>query len=733
MWLWCFHAIGERAKANPTRSLLSSLSNPTPSPRPRLSHCALVHPHSPPLTWPLPHSPTLHPCLCKGYVIFSPCCGPPPPALFQARSLLSLNMDTSSTRLTTSATASGLVSSPFVPCTEDSAHTRRVGRHPILFQRTLDAVSYRYLTASSRLARTVASASSDNNAASVALHAAATAEAAHTAYVMVLTENYQQLWQQRGLVPKAARREWFETVVVHLKALNVLGATLAWLTDTPTASVETADVGVDYGMIATGGTVPNNCVAPAALPHHADGERKQKTSREPAHEPLPLWCLWQDAQRHLHHMTLRLFPWTPVAGRAYGTREAMRMSDLTRMDSSAFAWRVRQWCCTAALFHSPRSTDAEEEASLVGVTEGVHRGMIADVVWRVHPGGNSSTSAASPSPSSFSAEEPEVARMLLLCLGTTAETAAENCLARQYVAGALVYRMLLEVTLGRLRALPRCIFTWRLLRDVIREHVMTLAAGFLNRDEQKVALLAMTAYLEEVVIPYLQHRDCHLESLRHTAAQVHAQFAHLASAKLEDLRAAVASIGGGNSDKAGAVEQSGAEATDVGVDGLSAATEPAAETSAEDKEAQSRLPEAQRQSMATSMELLLRHACTSVSTTFTETKALQCAKDIVASTILGSTAVVGRVESAKASDRQYGDASAVPSESWEDELLSMRRDLHGKKVDDGVLHSPAARLSQLRFFLYHYFTQSPTLAFDRVCNTAAAPALAEVGNGGEVS
>ncbi|TPP42863.1 hypothetical protein CGC20_8140 [Leishmania donovani] len=630
-------------------------------------------------------------------------------------------MDTSSTPLSASAAASSLVSSPFVPCIEDSAHTRRVGRHPVLFQRTLDAVSYRYLTASSRLACTVASSSSDKKVSSVALHATATANAEHAAYVTTLTENYQKLWQQRRLLPKAARREWFETVVVHLKALNALGATLAWLTDAPAT------------------------VTSAALSDHY-GERKQQKSRKPAHDPLPLWCLWQDAQRHLHHMSLRLRPRTPAAGVAYGTREAMRMSDLVRMDSSAFAWRVRQWCRIAALFHSPRCADTEAASSLVDVAEAVHPGMIADVVCRVGPGGSSSMSAALPFPDSFSAEEPEVAHMLLLCLGATSETAAENCLARQYVAGALVYRMLLEVTLGRLRALPRCIFTWRLLRDVVRDHLVTSAAGFLDTDnEQRAVLLEMAAYVEVVVIPYLQHRDCHLESLRHTAAQVHAQFTRLASAKLEQLRAAVARAGAGDGDQTETVAQSKTGTADAVVGDLTAATVPAAEASAEvNKEEQGRLPEAQRHRMAASMEPLLRSACAGGAPAFAETtaqplsvshteskSAVQGAKDVIASIILGNTATSDRAERDETGGGHQGDAPTAPSGSWEDALLSMQHDFHGKRVDDSVLHSSAARISQLQFFLYHYFTQSPTLAFDRVSDTAAAPAHAEAAKEGE--
>ncbi|CAG9569688.1 conserved hypothetical protein [Leishmania major strain Friedlin] len=631
-------------------------------------------------------------------------------------------MDASSTLPSASVAASSLVSSPFVPCIEDSAHTRRVGRHPVLFQRTLDAVSYRYLTASSRLARTVASSSSDKNVGSVALQATATANAAHAAYVTTLTENYQQLWQQRGLVPKAARREWFETVVVHLKALNALGATLAWLTDAPAT------------------------VASAALSDHDDGDRKQQKSRKLAHDPLPLWCLWQDAQRHLHHMSLRLRPRPPAAGVAYGTREAMRMSDLARMDSAAFAWRVRQWCCVAALFRRPGGADTGAASSLVGVAEAVHPGMLADVVCRVGPGGSSSMSAASPFPDSFSAEEPEVARMLRLCLGPTSETAAENCLARQYVAGALVYRMLLEVTLGRLRALPRCIFTWRLLRDVVRDHLVTSAAGFHDTgNEQMAVLLEMAAYVEVVVIPYLQHRDCHLASLRHTAAQVHAQFTRLASAKLEQLRAAVARAGAGDGDEMRTVAESEAGTPDAVVDDVNAATAPAAEANAEvNKEEQGRLPEAQRHRMTASMEPLLRRACAGGAPAFAETIALplptshtasesavQGAKDVIASIILGNTVTSDRAKRDEAGGGHQGDVPPAPSGSWEDALLSMRHDFHGKRVDDSVLHSSAARISQLRFFLYHYFTQSPTLAFDRVSDTAAAPAHADAGKEGE--
>ncbi|KAG5486058.1 hypothetical protein LSCM4_06765 [Leishmania orientalis] len=660
-------------------------------------------------------------------------------------------MDTPSVLRSSSAAAFGSNTAPFVPCTEDSAHTRRVGRHPSLFQRTIDAVSYRYLAASSRLARAVASSSSDNKASTVALDAAAAVNAAHAAYVATLTENYQQLWQQRGLVPKAARREWFETVVVHLKALNALGATLAWLTDAPTTVVTAAaaaatDEGKDDRMSAGGSTSPSGSIAPATLSGHDDDQRKHPRLKKSTNDPLPLWYLWQDAQRHLHHMTLRLRPQPSAAGGGHGMREAMRMSDLARMDSSAFAWRVHQWCHIAALLHSAGRADTAAASSCAKIIEKVQPGMIADVMCLVSPSVSSSNSPASPLPRSFAAEEPEVARMLLLCLGPDSATAAEDLLAPQHVAGALVYRMVIEVTLGRLRALPRCIFTWRLFRDVVRDHLIASPPGYhVTEEKQRVVLLAITAYVEVVIIPYLEHRDGHLQSLRHTAAQVHAQFTHLASAKLAQLRAAVASADAGDGDTTGAGAQSGVGSADEMANSQSVATAPSTEATAggSDKEEQGRLPETQRRRMATSMELLLRCACAGGAAAFWETKAQSFAtshttsgsetrdsQDIVASIILGNTATVDKAELLEAGDGQHSGASTVPSAAREEELLSIQRDFHQKRVDDRVLHSSAARISQLRLFLYHYFTQSPTLSFDRVSNTAAADPLtahAEVG------
>ncbi|XQJ25096.1 hypothetical protein NXY56_000998 [Leishmania guyanensis] len=661
-------------------------------------------------------------------------------------------MNSSSPLLSSFSAASGPVPSPFVPCTEDSAHTRRVGRHPALFQRTLDVVNYRYLTASSRLTRTVVSSRSNSDAGSVALPATATAKAAHAAYVATLTANYQELWQQRGAVPKAARREWFETVLVHLKALNALGAALAWLTDAPTEVVDAAtaaapDGAIDVDMITTGGTGSISSVASDALFDRDGEQREQRKPKKAAHDPLPLWYLWQDAQRHLHHMTLRLRPWTPAAGGAHGTREAMRMSDLVHMDSSAFAWRVRQWCHIAALFHCADTEMAMMTAasSPATIPERIHPGMIVDVVRHVSPVANSSISPASPLPGSLLAEEPEVAHMLLLCLRPTPANAAGDILARQHVAGALVYRMLLEVTLGRLRALPRCIFTWRLLRDVVCDHLIASAPGFLDINKaQKAVLLVITAYVEVVVIPYLQHRDCHLESLRHTVTQVHAQFTRLASAKLEQLRAAVSSTSAEDADKAGAVAQSESETAAEVVDVHGAAAAPAAVGSAEDtKGEQGCLPEAQRQRMATSMEFLLRSACTGGAPAFAKTEVqmfstpctaneseAQGAQGIIASTILGNTVAVDKAKR-EAGDGQQGDASTAPSGMWEEELFSMRRDFHRRRVDDSVLHTSAVRIAQLRLFLYHYFTQSPTRAFDRVSDsdTAAAAEARDEGEG----
>ncbi|KAG5485509.1 hypothetical protein LSCM1_07595 [Leishmania martiniquensis] len=658
-------------------------------------------------------------------------------------------MVTPSPLLSSSAAARGVESSPFVPCTEDSAHTRRVGRHPTLFQRTLSAVSYRYLAASSRLARAAASSSGDHMAESATSHTTAAVNAAHAAYVTTLTESYQELWQQRGMVPKAARREWFETVLVHLKALNALGATLAWLTDDPnTAVTEVVATAIDGGTVddrlsTTGSAGPSGSIASAALSGRDDEQRMRPRMRKSASDPIPQWALWQDAQRHLHHLTLRLHRRPAAPAKAYEAREAMRMSDLTRMDSSAFAWRVRQWCHIAALFHSAGGAETAEASSWTQSTEKVHPGMIADVVRRLSP-----TSPASPFSKSFAEEEPDLARMLLLCLSANSSTAVEDLPARRHVAGALVYRMLLEVTLGRLRALPRCIFTWRLCRDVLRDHLIAPATGLGGAEKaQRAVLLAITAYVEAVIIPYLEHRDCHLESLRHTSAQVHIKFTHLASAKLAQLRAAVASASAedGNTDRAGA--QSAAVGATEMTDTQSAATAPSAVVTAEgsDKQEQDRLPEAQRRCMAASMELLLRRACVGGAAAFSETNSSSssiphaaseperlCAPDIVVNSILGNAAADDNAELLEASHGHHGDAATVPSGMREDEFFSIRCDIHRKRVDDGVLHSPVARISQLRLFLYHYFTQSPMLAFDRVSGTAAAaPADAEVGDLGE--
>ncbi|KAK7197083.1 hypothetical protein NESM_000652800 [Novymonas esmeraldas] len=565
-------------------------------------------------------------------------------------------MDTVATALPSSPSLSSpigvteAVQPAFVPCVEDSAHTRRVGRHPALFQRTLDSVSYRYLVATTQLAHAATTTTNSTTAA-------AEAEAADTTCMTAaLWDNYEQLWRHRVHVPRGARREWFEVAVVHLDALDALDRTLAWMTDEMPAN--TVDSTADGDDAATGtGTS-------AAAPDSADGQRKPVRPATRRHEPPPLWHLWHDAQRHVHHMSLRLHSWTPAAGGAYGTREAMRLADVARMDSSAFGWRVRQWCAVAGRIASLDVGPAPPASSAVTLT------------------------------GTFAAEEPDVARLLRYRLGARSPTDvddADHRLAGQMVAGAVVYRMVLEVTLGRLRALPRCIFTWHLVCDVLRRHLALTA----NTAAERAVLVAMGDCVKKVIVPYLEHRDTHLGGLRFTATQVHAHFTELAHLHMGELGAAIARVEGGDGT---AVLGSADDA--VAGQNVAASRSPCSDS--------------HRRGMAIAMERLLRGACVCGDlrhVAAAESVAVRAAEELITAVLLATDA--GEVH-AGADEHESGGAVVAAPSTGEDAFLAAHRLLHERRVDERVLHSAAVRRSQLQLFLYHYLTQCPTRAFDRV-------------------
>lgn len=574
----------------------------------------------------------------------------------------------------------------FVPCVEDSTHTRRVGRHPALFQRTLDAVALRFLTASARRARAPAAVAPDAAAPSTMEGAAAA----------ILAESYTQLWLQRWQVPQASRREWYETVLVHLEALDALSVSLLWLTD-----AEDGDSGTQDAAAATTSPTTRSSSTASSSP---DGPRKAR--KRAAQDTHPLWYLWQDPPHHLHYMTLRLRPWTPAAGGAYATRAAMRVADLVHMDSAAFGWRVRQWCSVADLI----TTSTHYEDFNLGGTgssisgRAVHAGFGREVAHRLRAAADA-TVAGPATLGGFAAEEPEVARLLLrtLCPSAVAATERADVLPglRRRVAGALVYRMLLEVALGRLRALPRCPFTWRLLVDVL-SHVRVDPADGAGTAAAVLPLLA--EYVTAVVLPYLESRDCHLGGMRHSAPQVHAHFTQRALAHM--TRLCTAALG---SDAVAGVAQ------DSGQPG--------------------HLPASLRRAVAMQVEACLRCACLDPEGVEAAADAVPAeAQEIMRSALLDDVSdAAGDDDDDAARDGEQAAEDARPLLLPDGVTDAMRRDFRRKVVDERVLHSATARVAQLRLFLFHFFAQCPTHAFDRVAvvtgDGAAAAAAAEAAGG----
>jgi hypothetical protein len=539
---------------------------------------------------------------------------------------------------------SGLPSSPFVPCVEDAAYTRQVGRYPVAFQRTLDAVSHDYLVAQSHLAKNPCDGS------------------ARAACVATLVTNYTHLWEQREQVPKAARREWLETVMVHLHALGMVEVGVLWLVDQVDFLTE---IGVKSQESATRADAHPSLAASSSTTATAaavdDGGRVRKQSKGKAASQdtsPPLWYLWQDMQRHLHHLTLRLHTWTPAGGGAYAAREALRPSDLVRMDSSAFTWRVRLWTQVGCAALNTSTGLLRVSHPAVGMPSSCEEQPPS---W---------PSATSP----FAEEEPELLRILNVLVSSTPFD-NDAALARRQVAGALLYRMLLEVALVRLRALPRCLFTWRLLRDLLRRWAALVAEPSTQctaeqrrkNENHLVVLQALIAYVEDVVIPYLEQRDCHFANSKRTATEVHARFARLSRQRLEALHAAVV-------------------------------------------ESEGRLAEATRTGIGAAVSNAVRAVCA-----YDEYPSGSLA---VASDILSNDDEDGANGVMKTAD--YFTTSVAGGD--------VAHIMH-KELDDRLFHAASHRTSQLAAFFCHYFTQSPTMAFDQLHKSTAATDTSSVGEG----
>ncbi|KAL7700607.1 hypothetical protein N2W54_004724 [Lotmaria passim] len=542
----------------------------------------------------------------------------------------------------------------FVPCVEDAAYTRRIGHHPVAFQRTLDIVNYHYLLAQSHLAKEPLDKS---------------------AYVKTLSTSYSLLWEQRAQVPKGARREWLETVLVHLYALNKLEMSLSWLVDLDSHSDA-------LNSPSTTGAVDDAAPATPSSSSSAGPARKQPKGKRVLCDAPPLWYLWQDTQRHLHHLTLRLHAWTPACGGAYAVREALRPSDLVRMDSSAFTWRVRQWVQLSCVV-------------LTTPTASMREVQHADLAASVLLSGEQQLEIALAGPSSaFREEEPELCRVLASL--TSSASAAVKEKERQQTAGAILYRMLVEVTLVRLRALPRCVYTWRLLRGVL-DRCATSIAPF------SAALGAMCAYVDAVIIPYLEQRDCRLGNLRHAAADIHAHFAQLSREHTRALCTAVSKDAAmASSEHVGrAAEQENSSCSFGVLDGGG------------------RLAEPPRVGMSAALGNTLRRVCVSADSGPTPT--------LVTTGILSDE---NDDDDEDEDDEEEEDAMSrtlhrdTPAET--EVLGSAQKEMTLKEVDDRLFYSRRHRTAQMQTFLHCYFTQSPTLAFDCPSRSVAVDVLSMV-------
>ncbi|KPI88413.1 hypothetical protein ABL78_2478 [Leptomonas seymouri] len=560
----------------------------------------------------------------------------------------------------------------FVPCVEDAAYTRQIGRHPAAFQRTLDAVSYEFLIAKSQLAESP----SDTRD--------------HASSAKMLSDNYAVLWEQRTLVPKAARREWFETVMVHLHALHKLEAGLLWLVDHVHAhgdlnAATAAGPSADNAMTITGKLLPASSPSAPTPATSSDPLRKQARGKKSELDTHPLWFLWQDAQRHLHHLTLRLRAWTPACGGAYAARDALRPSDLIRMDSSAFTWRVRQWVWVSCrVLTGP--------CAPLCVRHPVDCGVSGAELREGH------TCLLAPSVPPFANEEPD----LFCLLGALTSTAPDDVRIAKYVAGALLYRMLLETMLVRLRALPRCLFTWRLLCDALQRCASTCTSAAISsldhdtksKEDDAALLIAMSVYVDAIIVPYLAQRDCHLGNLGHTATETHSHFTQLSMQRMQALYTAALTASHKDQSAESAAHDSSAH-TVLHFD------------------SSGRPSEQQR----TGMRVALGHALRRV-----------CNYDAAASM---PTAVMADILSNDDDDTPISLRGATQTTP---ELMSaVQREVAAKRLDERLFYSESRRTLQLDVFLHHYFTQSPTMAFDRLHQGTTANASSAAEEGGWAS
>lgn len=198
----------------------------------------------------------------------------------------------------------------------------------------------------------------------------------------------------------------------------------------------------------------------------------QTTGRgKPGKQPRrPLWSLWDNPKRQLHFMTLR-----PRSSGPNGRLNSMRPSDLTRLEGLSFSFRVYLWLSASTLPPARR--------------------------------------IAFPPPPSADDEEEELARVVRI-LQTNQEDEDAGGAAAALLRGALRYRMLLEICCVRLHATPRCLFIWRLLVDVLSQLLPGDTDPTPDHQLDVDLTLRARAYISGVVIPYLEVKDRHVESLR---------------------------------------------------------------------------------------------------------------------------------------------------------------------------------------------------------------------------
>lgn len=565
----------------------------------------------------------------------------------------------------------------FTPCVENAGSTGNCDlgdgmRHPHIAQNILCTVNRRFLKARDGL-RHVNAFVELPEASTSALPLRNVQQDTKEFCQRILDENYLHLWESRHLPHDSWRKEWLEVVLLHLQQLRRLYLGFNWLVAGEEAPIKPDDPvtrssscnnhnnGDDDSGSTPGARVEcTPSLSSFSAPPPASSEPSPDSRHNVPRRSMRSWCLWEDQKRHLHHLSLRLHAWTPPGGGAQAKRHAMDLSTVARMDGSAFSWRVRQWCSLSSVLH-------HHAVPLV-----------------LHP-------------YLAKLEEEEMREVLQLFITPSLSLAPDHdtdARLRQWCIGhALHYRMLVEVSLARIRAHPRCLFTWRLLVDVLttlRESVIS-AEGIVppatDQRAQYAALLSgMAQYLVDIVIPYLAHRDHHIESMQHTAVEVHYDSMRRAAPLLRVLYGSTTGLpvhcGGG----------SGVRSPSESVIAAAVASPAAPLLSLEERH---RLGHAAVQAvwMGTAADLLFPSSTG---------EAVGRATPI-------ATAVIQSVHHCILADS--------PEETEEEarvDCMAVERAVVDRVMDEQLLYSERRRRRALLRFFVHYFTQCPSSAFDKV-------------------